>query len=288
LGLLVDDSIVVIENISRHLRMGKERAVAAVEATKEIGLAVVGSTGVLVFAFLPLLFLPEGAGKFTRSFSATIVYTITASMLVSLTIIPFLASRLLKRDSHSEGNALLRWLMDKIDKFYSPILHWALSAPRRTVWSAMAITIAAFGLVPVLGFSLFPNADASHFKVTIDAEQGANLNETGQIENQVAQILAKEPEIKVRAENVGRRNPPAFYNNFDSVESTNVGEVLAIMDEWRGKESEEMIERLRGQFDKISGSTAAVGALPKWRALECAGRVPDRGDRSFGVERAGR
>jgi multidrug efflux pump subunit AcrB len=254
LGLLVDDSIVVVENISRHLRMGKARAVAAIDATKEIGVAVLGSTGVLVFAFLPLLFLPEGAGKYSRSFIATTVFTVTASMFISLTIVPFLASRLLKRDGHEDGNALLRWLMKKIDRLYHPILHRALSAPRRTVWAAMALTIAAFGLVPVLGFSLFPYADASHFKVTIDAEQGAGLNETGEIVDRVARILAKEPTIKVRAENVGRRNPPAFYNNFDTVESTNVGEVLAIMDQWHGADSEEMIARLRAQFDQISGA----------------------------------
>lgn len=258
LGLLVDDSIVVIENISRHLRMGKERAQAAIDATGEIGLAVLGSTGVLVFAFLPMLFLPEGAGKYTRSFISSIVFTVTASMLVSLTIIPFLASRILKRDGHEEGNGLLRWLMKNIDRFYRPILHRALGAPRATVWTALAITIAAFALVPVLGFSLFPNADASHFKVTIDAEQGASLDETGAIVEQVSRIMATEPSIKVRAENVGRRNPPAFYNNFDSVESTNVGEVLAVMDAWGGKDSDAMISRLRTQFDKISGARIRV------------------------------
>jgi multidrug efflux pump subunit AcrB len=81
-----------------------------------------GSTGVLVFAFLPLFFLPEGAGKFTQSFIATIVSTITASMIVSLTIVPFLASRILKRDEHEGGNPLLQWLMLKIDRFYHPML----------------------------------------------------------------------------------------------------------------------------------------------------------------------
>ncbi len=254
LGLLVDDSIVVVENIARHLRMGKGRDQAAIDGTKEITMAVVGSTGVLVFAFFPLFFLPEGAGKFTQSFIGTIVATITASMIVSLTIVPFLASRILRPDQHEGGNNLLRWLMDKIDRFYHPMLHWALDRPRRTVWGALAITLAAFLLVPVLGFSLFPNADTSYFRVTVEAEQGSSIERTEQLVKQVSAILKTEPAIKVRAENVGAYNPPVFYNVFQRGENPTHGEVLAIMDEWKGKEARSMIDRLRSKLDQIAGA----------------------------------
>ena len=254
LGLLVDDSIVVIENIARHLRMGKDRIQAAIDGTKEIRVAVLGSTGVLVFAFFPMLFLPEGAGKFTQSFISTIMYTVVASLVISLTIIPFLASRLLKPDADEHGNPVLQWLMRNIDHFYRPILHKALEMPRRFVWGALALTLSAFALVPILGFGLFPNADASYFRVQIDAEQGTSLEGTGRIVRQVANILAKEPTIKIRAENVGRHNPSVFYNVFDSAETSTSGEVLAIMDKWRGEESNRMVDRLREKFDGISGA----------------------------------
>lgn len=254
LGLLVDDSIVVVENISRHLRMGKDRDQAAVDGTKEITMAVMGSTGVLVFAFFPLFFLPEGAGKFTQSFIGTIVATITASMVVSLTIVPFLASRILSVHEEEGGNRLLRWLMDKIDRFYHPMLHWALDRPRRTVWGALAITCAAFALVPVLGFSLFPNADTSYFRVSVEAEQGSSIAETGRLVKQVSDILKTEPAIKVRAENVGAHNPPVFYNVFQRGENPTQGEVLAIMDSWEGRKSREMVSRLRKKLDEIPGA----------------------------------
>jgi len=254
LGLLVDDSIVVVENIARHLRMGKSRNDAAIYGTKEITMAVLGSTGVLVFAFLPLFFLPEGAGKFTQSFIGTIVATITASMIVSLTIVPFLASRILKADEDEHGNPLLRWLMAKIDRFYHPMLHWALDRPRRSVWGALAVTCAAFLLVPVMGFSLFPNADTSYFRVTVESEQGASIAETGRIVRQVSEILKTEPAIKVRAENIGAYNPPVFYNVFQRGENPTHGEVLAIMDEWEGAKSRAMVQRLRKQFDQITGA----------------------------------
>jgi multidrug efflux pump subunit AcrB len=254
LGLLVDDSIVVVENIARHLRMGKSRSEAAIDGTKEITMAVLGSTGVLVFAFLPLFFLPEGAGKFIQSFIGTIVVTITASMIVSLTIVPFLASRILKGDEPEAGSPLLQWLMRKIDRFYHPMLHWALDRPRRSVWGALIGTCAAFSLVPILGFSLFPNADTSYFRVTVEAQQGASVAETGRIVAQVSAVLKTEPAIKVRAENVGAYNPPVFYNVFQRGENPTRGEVLAIMDNWQGAKSRAMVDRLRQKLDQISGA----------------------------------
>ena len=254
LGLLVDDSIVVVENISRHLRMGKSRSEAAIDGTKEITMAVLGSTGVLVFAFLPLFFLPEGAGKFIQSFIGTIVATITASMIVSLTIVPFLASRILKGDEPEAGSLLLQWLMRKIDRFYHPMLHWALDRPRRSVWGALIGTCAAFSLVPIMGFSLFPNADTSYFRVMVEAQQGASVAETGRIVAQVSAVLKTEPAIKVRAENVGAYNPPVFYNVFQRGENPTRGEVFAMMDKWEGTKSRAMVDRLRKQLDQISGA----------------------------------
>ena len=109
LGLLVDDSIVVVENIARYLRAGYSRFEAAIAATDQIALAVLGCTATLLFAFLPLLFLPEGAGKFIRSLPAAVLYTVLASLLVALTVIPFLASRILRPEGHDgEGNRALQ------------------------------------------------------------------------------------------------------------------------------------------------------------------------------------
>ncbi len=254
LGLLVDDSIVVTENIARHLRMGKTRTQAAIEGTLEIRGAVIGSTFVLIFAFAPLLFLPGGAGSYTRSFYLAIMVTVAASLVISLSLIPFLASRLLRRDENPEGNALLRWLNEKIQTFYSPLLHIALGAPRRTVIIAMAFCISAFALVPLMGFSLFPNSDSPYFRVSVETEQGSSLDQTDEIVSQVAKIMEAEPSIKVRAENIGAGNPQVFYNVFVGAERTNYGEVLAVLDEWDADDGPEMVARLRAKFDAIAGA----------------------------------
>ncbi len=97
LGLLVDDSIVIVENIERYMRMGFTRRKAAIVATKDITVAVLGCTATLILAFLPLAFLPEGSGEFIRPMPMAIFLTVLASLLVALTVIPFLSSVLLSR-----------------------------------------------------------------------------------------------------------------------------------------------------------------------------------------------
>lgn len=156
LGLLVDDSIVVVENISRHLRAGARRAEAALGGTREITAAVLGATGVLIFAFVPMTALPGGAGEFTRSLPLAVIFTVLASLVISLTIIPFLASRLLKRDDNPEGNVFLRKLNAGIHRVYTPVLHRALEQPRRWFIGTMSLCLAALGLIRCSDSRCFP------------------------------------------------------------------------------------------------------------------------------------
>lgn len=258
LGLLVDDSIVVTENIARHLRMGKSRKQAAIDATLEIRAAVIGSTFVLVFAFAPLLYLPGGAGAYTRSFFLSIMATVLASLVISLSLIPFLASRMLRRDENPEGNAAYQWVNGKIHAFYRPFLRLALGAPWKTVIIALVLCLSAFALVPRMGFSLFPFADAPYFRVSVETEQGSSLDQTESVVDEVSAVLAQEPTIKVRAENIGNGNPQVFYNVGPRAERTNYAEILAVMDAWDTGEGPAMIRRLREKLDKIPGARIKV------------------------------
>ncbi|MEH6758074.1 MAG: efflux RND transporter permease subunit [Parasphingorhabdus sp.] len=268
LGLLVDDSIVVTENIARHLRMGKTRFQAAIDASLEIRAAVIGSTLVLVFAFAPLLFLPSGAGAYTQSFFVAIMATVSASLIISLTLIPFLASRMLRRDEDPEGNAALQWLNNKIQTFYRPWLHKALGAPWKTVVIALVLCLSAFALIPSMGFSLFPFADAPYFRVSVETEQGSSLDQTDIAVKEVTKILEGEPSIKVRAENIGNGNPQVFYNIGPRAERTNYGEVLAVLDEWDAKDGPELVGRLRPQFDQIAGARVKLELFQNGAPIE--------------------
>jgi multidrug efflux pump subunit AcrB len=247
LGLLVDDSIVVTENVTRHLRAGATRREAAVAATRQIGVAVLGCTATLVLAFVPLLSLPGGAGQYIRSMPLAVIFTVGASLLVSLTIIPFLASQLLPERS-AGGNAALRAFERGIERFYQPLLHVALGRPWATLAATAAFCAACFALVPVLGLSFFPKAGIPQFLVQIEGPEGSSLAATDAAARFAERVLARQPEIERVVTNVGRGNPQIYYNVPQAEESTNTGELFVHLHEWDAAASPALLDRLRGEL----------------------------------------
>ena len=226
LGLLVDDSVVVVENITRHLREGKTARDAAIDATRQITVSVLGCTATLIFAFIPLLALPGGAGQFIRSLPVAVVLTIAASLLVSLTVVPFLASRLLKSEGE-HGNFFLRALTSAIEVTYRPILHRAVMRPKTTLLIALALFAGSLALVPKIGFSLFPKAGIPQFMVRIEAADGASLAETDRAARFVESVLARHEDVKNVAVTVGKGHPQIYYNITPRNERGNVADVFA-------------------------------------------------------------
>ncbi|WP_353199049.1 efflux RND transporter permease subunit [Sandarakinorhabdus sp.] len=249
LGLLVDDSIVVTENIARHLRMGKTRGQAAVDGTTQIAVAVIGCTFVLLFAFLPLTMLPEGAGKFTRSLPVAVLGTVAASLLVSLTIVPFLASRILPREEKEEGNRFLQWVNGGIHRFYQPVLHWSLTHPWRAMAAATVLIISGLGLVPFIGSSLFPPAETPYFLVQVTAPEGTAIPATDRAVAYVEAAVKDEPAVTGVMANVGRGNPQIFYNQRNFDQRSNIGEVLVVLNKWDEFGGPALVERLRAKLD---------------------------------------
>ncbi len=205
LGILVDDSIVVVENIERWMREGYPKREAAIKATKQITLAVIGCTITLVLAFLPLNFLPEASGDFIRSLPMAVTMTILASMVISLTIVPFLSSRILKTDHNPEGNIFLRALKKVISGSYSRLLYWALRHPLPTLGVAALLFVASLGLTNVIGFALFPKSEKPMFLITVETPDGTALSETNRVARYVESELKKIPEVKYSTTNVGQR-----------------------------------------------------------------------------------
>jgi len=258
LGLLVDDSIVVTENIARRLREGEDRTDAAVNATGQIGVAVLGCTATLMLAFLPLLFLPEGAGQFIRSLPMAVLVTIAASLFVSLTIIPFLASILLKRDADLEGNFFLRNLNRGIHNFYRPILHFSLERPWIALIVVLAICATAVPMLRQIGSSLFPPAGTPQFLVKIEMQDGTSLARTGETLRLVDEKLRKEPLVEWTMANLGRGNPRIFYNQNQSEARANSAEIFVQMKRWERVEGLAFLDKLRTDFEKIPGAKIRV------------------------------
>ena len=258
LGLLVDDSIVVTENIERHIRMGEDRITASIKGTREIAMAVMGSTGVLIFAFLPLAYLPETAGDFTRSLPMAVLLTVSASLLVSLTLVPFAASRILRPFESHDGNRFLRWVSEKIDHWYRPALHWSLANPHKTVWGAMAACGLMFFTIPLIGFSLFPKADVPYFLVKVEAPEGASLLTTDASVQAIAAQLRKRSEVKDVMENTGRSNPQIYYNAIPREADTRFGELFVTLKSFSPEDTPGLVEELRKDLDRFSAARVTI------------------------------
>lgn len=250
LGLLVDDSIVVVENISRFIRNGHNRRDAAILATRQIGVAVLGCTATLLFAFLPLLFLPGAAGNYIRSLPASVLYTIGASLLISLTIVPFLASWLLKKEERKEGNRVLQGLNWVLERSYRRLLHWSIGRPVTTVIVAAILFLGSLALIPVIGFSLFPKAGIPQFLVTIEAPEGSSVTEVDKAARYVEASLLGKPGIRDVLTNIGKGNPMVYYNRVSLGEKPNIGELFVLLNEYDAHKTPLFLNGLRDQYAK--------------------------------------
>ncbi len=260
LGLLVDDSIVVVENIERWMREGHSRMQATLLGTKQIGLSVVGCTVTLIIAFMPLVFLPEGSGDFIRGLPMAVICSVLASMFVSLTIIPFLSSRILKEHSGTyTGNLFLRSLQTGIHKTYAPVLERALRRPVLTLFISLFVFIGALGLFPVIGFSLFPQSEKPQFLINVITPQQTRIGETDRITREVETALLAAPDVKYFATNVGHGNPRIYYNEIPENERTDYAQIFVQLQNGTSvSQKQEITEALRQQFANIPGARIEV------------------------------
>lgn len=233
LGLLVDDSIVVVENIERYMRGGISAKQAATSATNHILVAIIGCTATLILAFLPLANLPEGSGDFIRSMPMAVMLTVLASLFVSITIIPFLSSIFLKgheQASHQEGNIFFRAFKNYINTPYQHLLKWCIKHPVITLLSAALIFGASFLLIPQLGFSLFPASEKPILTVDVETEPGSNLAHTDKLVRRIEQFILQQPGVVSLSSNVGKGNPRIYYNEFQRESSSNFGQIMIYLE----------------------------------------------------------
>lgn len=259
LGLLVDDSIVVVENIERWMREGHSRLDATLKATKQIGMAVIGCTATLVIAFMPLMFMPEASGEFIRSLPIAVICSVFASMLVALTVVPFLSSKILRPHSDVNGNIFLRTLQKIIHGSYAKLLDKALAKPVLTIFIAIGIFAGSVALIPVIGFSLFPASEKPQFLINISTPLQSNLNYTDTVTRQIEQELKKIPEVKYFAANVGKGNPRIYYNVLPQNERTDFAELFVLLQpDVRADRKVEIIEQLRKKWTPYPGAKVEV------------------------------
>jgi multidrug efflux pump subunit AcrB len=279
LGLLVDDSIVVVENIERWLREGHSKRKAAIGATKQIALAVVGCTATLMVAFMPLAFLPESSGEFIRSLALAVISAVFASMIVSLTVVPFFASRLLKTNHNADGNIFLRVLQRIIKGSYGKVLDVALNKPVATLLIAGLVFVGSMLIFPVIGFKLFPTSEKPQFLVNINMPLQSNLETTDRMTRQVEAELSKIPEIAFYTSNTGKGNPRIYYNELQGTEKSDFAQIFVQLENnVKPDEKRDLIETLRHRFLGFAGANIEVKDFEQGPPVEAPVAIRITGD----------
>jgi len=195
-GVLVDDAIVEIENIVRHMRMGKSAYQASIDAADEIGLAVVATTFSIVAVFLPVGLMPGVAGQFFKNFGLTVVASVLMSLAVARMITPMVAAYFLKSAGVAEHGESA-WIAK-----YMKILRWSLGH-RFWMMGIGALALAAtVALLVVLPKQFFPDGNTDFSRVRIEMVPGTTLERTREITNEAVQIVEAQPEVRTALQNV--------------------------------------------------------------------------------------
>jgi len=190
-GILVDDAIVEIENIVRHIRMGKRPYQAALEAADEIGLAVVATTMTIVAVFVPVSFMPGIPGQYFRSFGITVAAAVLFSLLVARLITPLMAAYLLKPNQPDHHHEAPRWLGK-----YLSLLSWCLNHRKWTVLAGVVVFALSIGIATLLPSGFIPNTDQGFTIVEVNFPPGTTVQDTDETYLQATKLFKARPEVK--------------------------------------------------------------------------------------------
>jgi len=257
IGMLVDNAVVVIENIFRHIEEGKKKEEAAKIGASEVGMAITASTLTTIAVFFPMVFAQGVTGKMTRGLALAIAFSLLASLFVALTIVPMVASLLFKANGkQGVGEKSKRTKQfAQARNFYRRILHRAL---RRRGWilgGAFGLLVISFVIVPFLGTEFMPTMDREMIIFTVKMPVGTSLEETNRVVSLVENLMKLEPGVKTVSAQVGSQaeeNPADMAGGF-STTGTHEGMLWASLVDLRERDLSDMeiLERIRGKLPKL-------------------------------------
>ena len=267
-GLIVDDAVVVLENIFRHIERDKKPArEAAVSGTNEIVSAVVASTWTVMVVFLPLLLIRGQAGQMFTQFALVVIFSLAVSLLDATTVVPMLATRFISGEAHQENMATAadhpslmmrmfhrfgQWL-EALDGSYRRGLDWAIHHRLQTLGVAAGITLGSVLLVPMIGTELMPQTDSGDFSVSVKMPVGTALEQTNLAMLQVERIVRSNPNVRTAFASAGSS---LSMRGTSTTLRPYQGSVMVKLKENRDQSTLRVIQGLRKQLSRIPGVNA--------------------------------
>ncbi len=265
-GLIVDDAVVVLENIFRHIERDKKDPVeASISGTNEITSAVVASTLTVIVVFLPLLLIKGQSGQMFAQFALVVIFSIAVSLLDATSVVPMLASRLIQGEAHGENTApknfierqFAKWgkWLDALDAAYHDALKGALRRRWWVIGGATLATAASFLLVPLLGSELMPETDSGDFRVQVKMPIGTALEKTNQVMKQIEKTITENPNVQTAFAAAGTN---LSLRGTSTSLSANEGSVTVKLKEHRKESTQQIVADLRKKFSQVPGARVQV------------------------------
>lgn len=280
LGLLVDNSIVMVENIDRFRSQGYSRREASYEAASEIGWPVVAATVTTILAFIPIATMPDKTGAFIRSLPLTISITLAVSLLIALTLTPTITSKIYKETNPDASKRrgtrkFLKWISENP---FRKTLMFSLRKPLLVILFALVILAGSGFFFTYIGISFFPKAEQANLMIRAKLPEGSNLEKTDAVARHIEAVLDTVPEVKYYATNVGHGNPRIYYNVFPRGFDKAIAEFYVELYEFEPEAFARTLQRLREAFAGYTDARVSVREFEQGPPFESAIQVYVKGD----------
>jgi len=280
IGILVDDATVVLENIQRHLDMGKEKRTASMDGRMEIGFSALSITLVDVVVFLPILFLQVFVADMLKQFSVVVVTSTLTSLLVGFTLTPWLASRIGKKEDLQPTNFFNRFLLgfenqlENFTNWYGKQLEWILS--HKLIFTGIVILLFAvtLGIMKqgIIGKELISTGDQGKFRMSLEFDKSTSIHQNNLIAQKIEMYIIKQPAVLTVFSNIGGPSTGIGSLGVGSANKTEFTIQLKSSKERNKQPTEEFMKKLREElktkFPGINYSMAALGLIPRSAPIE--------------------
>jgi len=274
IGILVDDAIVVLENIQRHLDKGKEKRTAAMDGRMEIGFSALSITLVDVVVFLPILFLQVFVADMLKQFSVVVITSTLTSLLVGFTLVPWLASRIGKKEDLQPTNIMNRfllWFEHQLNTFiewYGRQLVWVLSHKLIFTGIVLLLFVMTLGIMKqgIIGKEMMSTGDQGKFRLNLEYDKTITVQQNNIVSQQIENYILQQPEVSTLFSNIA--GPSTGIGSL-GVGAANKSEFTIQLksEKERSMKTEEfmkhLLSQLRTNFSGINFSVAVIGLLPK-------------------------
>lgn len=259
-GILIDDAIVVIENIFRHIEMGQTPFTAAKEATEELTLAILATSLSLMAVFVPIGNMGETIGQFFKQFGLTVAFAVAFSTIVAFSLTPMVSAYWIKAETEEQSSKeRTHFVQRALDKFeagfqsvremYDSLMSWALERPKKVVAVGIISLLLNLLLLPFVGTEFQPTYDSGEFSVNVKAPIGTSLQKTVELAKPLQQEISQLPEVKIVALNVGNGRNPVNQGSLD---------IRLKPSNERERSMQQIMDDLRGRFQNVEGLKVTV------------------------------